>query len=198
VVLIAFFAAPIFGVPIGVVALIVAVIVTIVVRLRGWMTLPEIASSISWGIFVLVIGLFLVVQGVENVGLTQDVRQAFAAAAPGDGFLQILGVAMGSGVGSNLINNLPAAVMSISALRTLVSGGTLGLATVYAVLLGTNIGPNLTVAGSLATLIWLGITRSKGIKITAKDYLKIGAISTPVVLLAAVIGLWVSLRLFGS
>ncbi|MCA1731896.1 MAG: arsenic transporter, partial [Actinobacteria bacterium] len=72
------------------------------------------------------------------------------------------------------------------------------LAAVYAVILGTNVGPNLTTVGSLATLIWLSITRGKGMDITAKDYLKIGAISTPVILLAAVVGLWISIRLFGG
>lgn len=197
-VLVAFFLAPIFGIPIGPVALAAGSIVAIVTRLRGWMTLREVGSTISWGIIALVIGLFLVVQGVENAGLAEAIRQAFAVAAPGDGFLQILGVTVGSTLGSNFINNVPMTVMAIGALKTLVFDGTLGLATVYATILGTNIGPNLTTVGSLATLIWLSITRGKGMDITAKDYLKIGAISTPVILISAVVGLWISLRLFGS
>lgn len=68
----------------------------------------------------------------------------------------------------------------------------------YALIVGTSIGPNLTTVGSLATLIWLSITRSKGLDITAKDYLKVGAIATPVILLAATLGLWVSVRLFSG
>jgi arsenical pump membrane protein len=197
-VLVAFFLAPIFGIPIGLVALAVGVIVVFVARLRGWVTLREVAGSISWSILALVIGLFLVVQGVENVGLASAVRQAFAAAAPGDSFLQILGIAVGSALGSNLINNVPMIVVALGATGPLVSNGTLGLASIYAVILGTNIGPNLTTVGSLATLIWLTIIRGKGMDVTAKDYLKVGALSTPVVLVIASVGLWVSLRVFGG
>jgi arsenical pump membrane protein len=197
-VLVAFFLAPIFGIPIGLVALVVGGIVVIVARLRGWMALREVATAISWGILALVVGLFLVVQGVENVGLAEEVRQAFAAAAPGDSFLQILSVTVGSALGSNFINNVPMIVLALGVTKPLISDGTLGLAAVYAVILGTNVGPNLTTVGSLATLIWLSITRSKGMAIKVKDYLKVGAIATPVILLAAAAGLWISLRLFSG
>jgi arsenical pump membrane protein len=197
-VLMAFFLAPFFGIPIGLVALAVGAVVVVVARLRGWISLREVAGGISWGILFLVVGLFLVVRGVENVGLAEAVRQAFAAAAPGDGFLQILGVSAGSALGSNLTNNVPMIVLALGATEPLVSSGTLGLGAVYAFILGTDVGPNLTTVGSLATLIWLSITRGKGMEITAKDYLKIGAVSTPVILLAAVAGLWISLRLFGG
>jgi arsenical pump membrane protein len=180
------------------VALAVGALVVSVARLRGWVTVREVAGSISWSILALVIGLFLVVQGVENVGLTSAVRQVFAAAAPGDGFLQILGIAVGSALGSNLINNIPMIVVALGATGPLVSNGMLGLASVYAVIVGTNIGPNLTTVGSLATLIWLTIIRGKGMDVTAKDYLKVGALSTPVVLVVASVGLWISLRVFGG
>jgi arsenical pump membrane protein len=168
-VLVAFFLAPIFGIPIGLVALAVGALVVSVARLRGWVTMREVAGSISWSILALDIGLFLVVQGVENVGLASVVRQAFAAAAPGDGFLQILGIAVGSALGSNLINNVPMIVVALGATGPLVSNGMLGLSSVYAVIVGTNIGPNLTTVGSLATLIWLTIIRGKGMDVTAKD-----------------------------
>jgi arsenical pump membrane protein len=57
------------------------------------------------------------------------------------------------------------------------------------------VGPNLTVVGSLATLIWLSIVRGKGVEVTAKEYLKVGVVSTPPILLAAALGLWFPLRL---
>ncbi len=138
-VLVAFFLAPIVGVPIGLVAFVVGALVVFVARLRGWVTLREVAGTISWGILALVIGLFLVVQGVENVGLVSAARQAFAAATPGDGLLQVLGVVMGSALGSTFINNVPTFVLALGATEPLVSNGTLGLASVYAVILGTNI-----------------------------------------------------------
>ena len=197
-VLVAFFAAPLVGIPIGLVALAAGAIVVVVSRMAGWVTLREVAGSISWGIIFLVVGLFLVVQGVQNAGLGGLAERAFAAAAPGDSLFQILGVVFGSALGSNVINNVPMTVLSLGTMEPLVHGGTLGVAAVYAVVVGTSIGPNLTTVGSLATLIWLSIARGKGRDITAKDYLKIGAIATPPILLAAGLGLWISIRLFGA
>jgi len=196
-VLVAFFAAPLLGVPIGLVALVGGAMVVAVSRIAGWVSLREVAGSISWGILFLVVGLFLVVQGVENVGLAALAERAFAAVAPGDGFWQILGVVFGSALGSNVINNVPMTVLALGAVEPLVTEGTLSVAAVYATVVGTSIGPNLTTVGSLATLIWLSIARGRGLDITAKDYLKIGAIATPLILLAAAVGLWVSVRLFG-
>lgn len=197
-VLVAFFVAPLFGIPIGLVALVVGAIVVIVARVRGWVSLREVAGSISWGILVLVVGLFLVVQGVENAGLAGLVSRAFTWASPGDGLVDILGVTVGSALGSNIINNVPMVVVALNSLKPLISDGTLSSAAAYATLIGTNVGPNLTTVGSLATLIWLSIARSKGMEISVKEYLKIGSISTPVILLAAGFGLWISLRLFGG
>jgi arsenical pump membrane protein len=68
----------------------------------------------------------------------------------------------------------------------------------YAALLGTNVGPNLTIVGSLATLIWLSIVRGRGMALTAREYLKVGLVATPPILLSAAIGLWASLKLFGG
>lgn len=197
VVLVAFFVAPLFGAPIGLVALAAGVIVAAVSWISGWVGLREVAGSISWGIIALVVGLFLVVQGVENVGLAALAQRAFAATAPGDGLWQILATTFGSALGANIINNVPMTVLSLGAMEPLIDAGTLHAASVYAVVVGTGIGPNLTTVGSLATLIWLSIARGKGLDITAKDYLKVGAIATPAILLASAVGLWVSVRLFG-
>ena len=158
----------------------------------------EVVGSVSWGVVALVTGLFVVVRGVENVGLTALVERVFASGAPGDGFWQILGLASGSAVGSNVINNVPMTVLALGALHPLVSDGTLDPAAIYAVVIGASIGPNLTTVGSLATLIWLGIARDKGLSITAGEYLKVGILSTPAILLAAAFGLWISIRPFGS
>ncbi len=103
----------------------------------------------------------------------------------------------GSALGSNVINNVPMTVLSLGTLEPLVANGTLDLVVVYAVVVGTSIGPNLTTVGSLATLIWLSIARERGLDITAKDYLRIGAIATPPILLAAALGLWFSSKLLG-
>lgn len=193
----ALFAASLVGVSIGVVALVGGAALAVVAWRMGWMGPWEVVRSISWGILALVVGLFVVVRGVENAGLAALAERAFASGAPGNGFWQILGLASGSALGSNIINNVPMTVLAARAIHPLVSGGTLDPAAIYAVVIGTSIGPNLTTVGSLATLIWLNIVRRKGLNITAGDYLKVGIFSTPAILLAAAFGLWISVRLFG-
>lgn len=197
-VLVAFFLSPVLGVPAGLVALAGGAVVVMAARVRCWLTLREIGASVSWGIVALVVSLFLVVRAVQNAGALGMVERALLLAGQGDGFLQILGVATGTALGSNLLNNVPTTVMVLQAMDAPISGGSLDPAAIYAALIGTNVGPNLTVVGSLATLIWLSVVRGRGMEVTAKDYLKIGAVATPPILLAAVFGLWVSVRLFGG
>jgi arsenical pump membrane protein len=147
---------------------------------------------------VLVSGFFLVVRAVEGKGLGILVRAAYTADGLGNGFLRVLEVASAAALGSNVLNNLPATLVALDAMGPLVSEGRLHTAAVYATLVGTGVGPNLTVVGSLATLIWLGIARRGGAGVTAREYLRVGILATPPILLSAVAGLWLSLRLFGG
>ncbi len=107
-------------------------------------------------------------------------------------------MAAGVGLGANLINNVPMTVVAARAIGPLLAQGTLRPATAYAALLGADIGPNLTIVGSLATLIWLAIVRDRGMDVSLRDYLRVGLLATPPTLLAAAIGLWLSLRLLGA
>ncbi len=136
------------GVPIGAVALVVGV-----TRAFGWVELREVVSSISWDVLALVVGFFLVVRAAEGGGLGELARASYVAVAPGDGFPQILAVAYVTALGSNVLSNLPRTLVALDALGPLISEGQLGAATIYATIVGTGVGPNLTVVGSLATLI---------------------------------------------
>ncbi|WP_273841666.1 ArsB/NhaD family transporter [Rubrobacter calidifluminis] len=192
VLLAGFFVASALGVPIGVVSLCGGVLLVATARWRGWVGLREVAGSVSWGLVVLVVGLFVVVRAVENAGLSEVVRAAYTAAGSWGGPAGILVVAAGTALGANLVNNVPMAVVSLGVLPEVHHP-----ALAYASLLGTNIGPNLTVVGSLATLIWLSIVRGRGMEITSREYLRVGMVATPVILAAASLGLWISLGIFG-
>jgi len=197
-VLVSFFLSPLLGIPAGLVALAGGALVVLAARWKGWVTLREAGASVSWGIVALVVGLFLVVRAVQNAGALGLIERGFLLAGQGDGFLQILGVATGTALGSNLLNNVPTTVMVLHAVDAPLSDGSLDPAAVYAALIGTNVGPNLTIVGSLATLIWLSVVRGRGTEVTAKDYLKVGIVATPPILLAAAFGLWLSVRLFSG
>jgi arsenical pump membrane protein len=186
------------GASIGTVVLVSSLVVAGVARFKGWIVFRKVVGSVSWEVLVLVAGLFVVVRAAEEAGLDELARDAYAAIASGNDLSQILAVTSIGALGSNVLGNLPTTFVTLDALRPLISEGALGPFAVYATVIGTSIGPNLTVVGSVATLIWLPIVRRKGVEVRAKDYLKLGAISTPPILLAAAIGLWVSAQLFAN
>ncbi len=196
VILLAIFAASVVHLPIGPIALAGGIVLLALTWARGWTPFSATLRAVSWNLIVLVLGLFLVVQAVENTVLAGIFTDALRSLAPGDSFVQLLSIALGSTLGANLINNIPMTIVASSALRPALDAGTVHPAAGYAALLGTNIGPNLTITGSLATLIWLSIVQGRGLSITARQYLRLGIVATPLILLSAVFGLWLSLRLF--
>jgi arsenical pump membrane protein len=152
-------------------------------RRVGWNLLGEI----SWPVFPFVVGLFVVIGGVENLGLTAPLAHSLARLQTKP-FWGMPAVAAGAGAASNIVNNLPAALLARSVLTQAHAWPPL----VYAALLGTNIGPNITLSGSLATLLVREAARKKGEDISAKEFLQVGLCITPFVLLAATLTLWLT------
>lgn len=145
----------------------------------------SLLREVSWPVFPFVIGLFVIVRAMEKLGLAALFAQAFSYGSHSP-LLTILIGAFGAGLGSNVVNNIPMALLSISSLK---GAGDLAR---YSALLGCNLGPNLTVAGSLATMLVITSARKQGEDIGAKDFFVVGAKATPVLLLAGAIGLWVT------
>ena len=137
--------------------------------------------------FVLALGV--VVRAVVDHGLADALRRVLPA---GSGLLTLLGVAAVAAVLANLINNLPAVLV----LLPLTAGA--GPGAVLAVLLGVNIGPNLTYAGSLATLLWRRIVQQHGNRVGLGEFTRLGLLATPAALVPAVVALWLSLTLVGA
>ncbi len=144
----------------------------------------DLAKDISWGVLPLVAGLFVLVEALEKTGVTQALadlmqrllQQSATLAAWASGVLLALGC--------NLVNNLPAG---------LVAGRVVELAHVpehvrSAVLIGVDLGPNLSVTGSLATILWLAALRREGHSVSAWTFLKLGALVMPAALLLALAG----------
>ena len=92
---------------------------------------------------------------------------------------------------ANLINNLPAVLLLLPA------AAAAGPGVVLAVLIGVNAGPNLTYVGSLATLLWRRVLRQRGEELPTSEFLRLGVVTVPPVLVASTVALWVSLRLVG-
>ncbi|MGD0435392.1 MAG: arsenic transporter [Bryobacteraceae bacterium] len=156
-----------------------ALAVTAAVSIKSRSNPIGLARSISWATLILVAGLFIMVDAVESIGALDLTRSWLAWAqklAPAAGAL-IVGFAVG--IGNNLVNNLPLG---------LIAGGTLEAAhakglIVHAVLIGVDLGPNLSVTGSLATILWLLALRKEKLDVSFWRFLKLGALAMPVALM---------------
>jgi arsenical pump membrane protein len=144
-------------------------------RVRG-----AIVKDVSWSVFPFVVGLFIVVRAALDAGLRELSATWFARVAPPPP-LDVIVPSIVTTVASNLINNLPAGLLA----RGTLEQGHASEPAIYGALLGTNLGPNITIVGSLATLLVLSSAKKKGVSLGAGDLLRIGGITTPLVLLAA-------------
>jgi len=145
------------------------------------------STSIPFLVFVLALGI--VVRAVVDNGLSSAVGHLIPT---GSTLLALLGLAAVAAVLANLINNLPAVLVL---LPLAASGGT---GAVLAVLIGVNIGPNLTYVGSLATLLWRRILHQHDTRADLAEFTKLGLLTVPVSLVLAVLGLWAGLTVIGG
>ena len=138
------------------------------------------AADLWFCAFVLVLGI--IVAGVANGPVGEWIAQILPG---GTSYGSLLFVAAVAAVASNLVNNLPATLLMIAALGTAAPP-----ALVLAMLIGVNLGPNLTYVGSLATMLWRRVATSAGAPPTLATFTLLGVITTPLTLLAAVSALW--------
>ncbi|MGW0336392.1 SLC13 family permease [Streptomyces sp. NPDC003011] len=145
------------------------------------------AASPAFLAFVLALGV--VVRAVVDHGLADALRHVLP---DGTGPAALLGVAVLAAVLANLINNLPAVLVLLPLTAAAGPGA------VLAVLLGVNIGPNLTYAGSLATLLWRRIAHEHRHDVGLGTFTRLGLLSVPAALVPAVLALWASLQVVGG
>jgi arsenical pump membrane protein len=162
----------------------------------GWQqsTLRETGKRISWSIFGFIAGMSIVIRAIQDTGLTAEFGNWLLRLSGGTSFGAVMVGTAGAALGTNLINNIPMAVMMTSALASMqhapvaVQHGFLA-----ATMFGCDLGPNLTTVGSLATVLWLLILRRQGVDVSGLDYFKVGVIVTPIMLLAGAITIWLLL-----
>ena len=169
------------GGSLGWATLAVACAVLCVVVIRAGHVLPTIARGVMWSIVPLVAGLFVIVVALERSGAFAIVRRGFALGATLPGPLAALAIGFASGLAANLFNNLPVALSLGSALHAAHTHAA------YAALIGVNLGPNLAVSGSLASIMWLAIVRRHGLTLGAGQFLRLGLLVMPPALLIALI-----------
>ncbi|MGO3714417.1 arsenic transporter [Alcaligenes aquatilis] len=178
-----FFALEPLGIPVSVVAAAGAIIVLTVAARGTVISTRKVLRGALWQIVVFSLGMYLVVYGLRNAGLTNHLALLL------DEFAQagVWGAAMGTGVLSALLssvmNNMPTVLVTALSIDASSAQGAVKEAMIYANVIGSDLGPKFTPIGSLATLLWLHVLAQKGTKISWGYYFKVGAILTTPVLL---------------
>jgi arsenical pump membrane protein len=155
-------------------------------RTGGQTAVHVVRRFVSWPLFAFVWGMAAIVRGMEHAGLTQGLAHLLLPPQPRSlgSIIAISGIAA---VGANLFNNIPMTLVMLAVLGAAPPGRAFGLAA--ATLAGVNIGPALTTAGSLATIIWLSLVRRQGLHVPALEYLRVAVVTVPLVLAAALAAL---------
>ena len=156
------------GLPTILAGLLTAAVIAIRNRRFPW----RLLGGISWSVLALLGGLFILVGGLEHTGVITALTGILQSAARASRDTTAVGGALTVAVASNLINNLPAGLIAAS---TVAAASTSPLIT-SAILIGVDLGPNLSVTGSLATILWLVALRRENVTITELDFLRLGLV----------------------
>ncbi|HKQ85406.1 MAG TPA: ArsB/NhaD family transporter, partial [Candidatus Acidoferrales bacterium] len=144
------------------------------------------AKGVSWSILPLVAGLFVIVQAMQNAGLLHVGLAGLESLGQTAAWMARGAAAFSVALLSNGMNNLPVGLMSGAAIQHTHDAGVIA----HAILLGVDLGPNLSVTGSLATILWLIALRREDAEITAWEFFKVGIIVMPIALIASLLFLW--------
>jgi arsenical pump membrane protein len=165
-----------------------ALVLGVPALIRRTTTIQDVARALDLPFLAFVLALGLIVKAISLHGLGAVVTHVVPG---GTGLASLLAIAVVAAVLANVINNLPAALLLLP-----VVAGT-GPGPVLAVLIGVNTGPNLTYVGSLATLLWRRVLIRRGEELPIGEFLRLGALTVPPVLIASTVALWLALRVVG-
>ncbi|TAL76525.1 MAG: arsenic transporter [Burkholderiaceae bacterium] len=138
----------------------------------------NVVRGAPWHIVVFSVGMYLVVYGLRNAGLTQWLAEVLSHLAAGGLWVATLGTGIMAALLSSIMNNLPAVLVGALSIDASQASGITRDAMIYANIIGCDLGPKITPIGSLATLLWLHILRRKGVVISWAYYFRVGTILT--------------------
>ncbi|ANY62261.1 arsenic transporter [Comamonas aquatica] len=191
--LVGFFGLEPLGVPVSAVAAVAAALLLAVAARGAVISTRKVLRGAPWQIVVFSLGMYLVVYGLRNAGLTDELAGWLNWFAQGGIWGAALGTGLLSALLSSVMNNMPTVLVGALSIDASSASGVVKEAMVYANVIGCDLGPKITPIGSLATLLWLHVLAQKGTTIRWGYYFKLGVVLTLPVLLVTLSALAVVL-----
>jgi len=183
------------GIPVSAVAAACAAILFVVAARGHRISTRRVLREAPWQVVIFSLGMYLVVYGLKNAGLTDFLSHLLDRLAEQGLWSAAIGTGLLSALLSSVMNNMPSVLVGALSIQASGAEGLVREAMIYANVIGCDLGPKITPIGSLATLLWLHVLQRKGMRITWGYYFKVGILLTLPVLLITLSALALRLSL---
>ena len=183
------------GIPVSAIAAVCAALLFAVAARGHVISTRRVLREAPWQVVTFSLGMYLVVYGLKNAGLTHHLTLAFNQLGESGLWATTLGTGVLAALLSSVMNNMPGVLLGALSIQASEASGVIREAMIYANVIGSDLGPKITPIGSLATLLWLHVLARKGIRITWGYYFKVGLILTLPILLVTLSALALRLSL---